>query len=279
MAGGSDSPIETCSPFVGMYDAIFRMDRHVASGSSTSTNGADESKTSAEEVDVFRPSEKLSFAEALWTYTVGAAYACGSEKVLGQVKENYAGDFLVVDTAVLTNHSLLKELTPDVVVVGGHLKHACDEIFDGNGRGRGVHVYFPRSEAGEIDGDDIQVAAYHRYKKSRTSGRNDAVKIGGDFAPGKNGPRGLLSQRAIKESSYHGGTVIRDNGSSGEGVRARASISASGFFCACWLRGKMCQQPFKNDDHDDGASPIYCLPTSASFVGDSDETNTDFQNK
>jgi hypothetical protein len=233
VAGGSDSPIETCSPFVGMYDAVFRV-------------GEDE--------EVFRPSERLSFAQALWTYTVGAAYACRTEKVLGQLKENFAGDFVVVDTAVLTNHALLKDLTPDLVVVGGHLKHACDEVMDGRGSGRGVRVYFPRAEAGEIDGDDIQMAAYRRHKRSRTGGRAEAVKMGGDFVPGKNGPRGLMSQRAIDNAK----------GTPGAGVRSKSTAPANGFFCACWLRGKMCRQPLPlSGDGSDTAEGVYCLPASS----------------
>lgn len=38
-----------------------------------------------QEVAVFRPEECVSFAEALWMYTVGAAYAANCEHVLGQV--------------------------------------------------------------------------------------------------------------------------------------------------------------------------------------------------
>lgn len=35
---------------------------------------------------VFRPEERVSFAEALWMYTVGAAFAANCEHVLGQVR-------------------------------------------------------------------------------------------------------------------------------------------------------------------------------------------------
>ena len=36
--------------------------------------------------DQFRPEEKLTFAEALWIYTVGAAHAAGSEGFLGRLE-------------------------------------------------------------------------------------------------------------------------------------------------------------------------------------------------
>ena len=37
----------------------------------------------AVEGEVFRPEERLDFSQALWMYTVGAAYAAHCEHVLG----------------------------------------------------------------------------------------------------------------------------------------------------------------------------------------------------
>jgi len=67
VAGGSDAPIETASPLVGIYDAIHRRSR-------------------VDESEIFKSEECLTFAEALWTYTIGGAYACGMEHLVGQIK-------------------------------------------------------------------------------------------------------------------------------------------------------------------------------------------------
>lgn len=233
-----------------MYDAIFRVDRERAT---------DDDVNGVESADVFRPAERLSFAQALWTYTVGAAYACQCENVLGQLKESFAADFLIVDLSVADNHKLLKDLTPDVVVVGGQIKGVCEEILDketegGRGFGRGIRVFYPRHLAGEIDGDDIHLAEYHRNKRAR----RQPTQLSGNFIPGKNGPSGLMSRK-------------RDES---KGIRARSSVPTNGFFCACWLRGKMCMQAKHNSKRPEQkkllpppSNPLgdgmLCLPVSA----------------
>lgn len=63
VAGGSDAPIESCSPFAGIHDAMMRSSR----------GGA----------ETFKADERLTFAEALYLYTLGAAVASGSEELLG----------------------------------------------------------------------------------------------------------------------------------------------------------------------------------------------------
>ncbi|KAE9119513.1 hypothetical protein PF005_g8287 [Phytophthora fragariae] len=63
-AGGSDAPIETCNPFQGIYDAIYRHKLNRPQ-------------------DVFLPEEQLSFDEALALYTKGGAFAAMEEDALG----------------------------------------------------------------------------------------------------------------------------------------------------------------------------------------------------
>lgn len=58
VAGGSDSPIEHPNPFTGIYDAIFRTNKHRL-------------QSGEEEEIVFQPHECLTFSQALWTYTIG----------------------------------------------------------------------------------------------------------------------------------------------------------------------------------------------------------------
>lgn len=78
VAGGSDGPIEHCSPFLGMYDAIYR-----------------EGRTA--EHNVYKPEECLTFAEALYCYSIEGAFACQMEHVLGQIEVGFIGDFVLLN--------------------------------------------------------------------------------------------------------------------------------------------------------------------------------------
>ena len=132
VAGGSDAPVEPCSPLLGMHDAILRRARpplplplpptNVAADVPADAEAETEAEAEAEaEAEVYRPSECLSFAQALWMYTVGGAYASGSEAVLGKIHVGYAGDLVFLDPAVLRDPALLREALPRAVVVGGRL--------------------------------------------------------------------------------------------------------------------------------------------------------------
>ncbi|ETK73448.1 hypothetical protein L915_19621 [Phytophthora nicotianae] len=93
-AGGSDAPIETCNPFQGIYDAIYRH------------------KPNRPE-DVFLPEEQLSFHEALALYTKGAAFAAMQDNVLGQISPGFYADFVVLRKDVSEDHAAL--VMPDLV--------------------------------------------------------------------------------------------------------------------------------------------------------------------
>ncbi|OWZ11559.1 hypothetical protein PHMEG_00015401 [Phytophthora megakarya] len=93
-AGGSDAPIETCNPFQGMYDAIYRR------------------KLNRPE-EVFLPDEQLSFDEALALYTRGGAFAAMEEDVLGEIAPCYRADFVVLRKDVTLAPEAL--VAPDLV--------------------------------------------------------------------------------------------------------------------------------------------------------------------
>lgn len=109
VAGGSDAPIESCSPFTGMYDAIHRSNAHRVTGQAA----------------VYRPEECLSFADALWLYTRGAAYAAGYEDQMGSLQAGCLADLVIVDKACLSDHALLHGLKPSLVMVGGQISQIC----------------------------------------------------------------------------------------------------------------------------------------------------------
>lgn len=93
-AGGSDAPIETCNPFQGIYDAIYRHEL-------------------TRPQDVFLPDERLSFNEALALYTKGGAFAAMQEQVLGRISPGFYADFVVLRKDVTLDPGAL--VMPDLV--------------------------------------------------------------------------------------------------------------------------------------------------------------------
>eukprot|EP00644_Phytophthora_capsici_P006352 jgi/Phyca11/12067/fgenesh1_pm.PHYCAscaffold_94_\ len=93
-AGGSDAPIETCNPFQGIYDAMYR-------------------RKPNRPQDEFLPEERLSFVEALALYTKGGAFAAMQEDTLGQITPGFRADFVVLRKDVSEDHEALVD--PDLV--------------------------------------------------------------------------------------------------------------------------------------------------------------------
>jgi predicted amidohydrolase YtcJ len=83
--------LTSASPFIGMYDAIFRF---------------------ASDGSVFRPEERLTFDEALRIYTRGGAFAGGwvllrallnanrMEHCLGRIEEGFLADLVLTVRSV-----------------------------------------------------------------------------------------------------------------------------------------------------------------------------------
>ena len=85
LAFGSDAPVESPNPFLGLHAAVTR-------------RRADESPSAAG----WYPEQKLTLAEALSAYTVGAAYAANAEHRLGKLAENYLADLIVLDQDIFS---------------------------------------------------------------------------------------------------------------------------------------------------------------------------------
>jgi len=81
LAFGSDAPVESPNPFLGLHAAVTRQ----RADGSPSAEG-------------WLPEQKLTLAEALSAYTFGAAYTANAENRLGKLAENYHADLIVLGT-------------------------------------------------------------------------------------------------------------------------------------------------------------------------------------
>jgi len=79
LALGSDCPVASPNPFWGIHAAVTRQKR----------DGTPEGG--------WYPSQKLSVAEAVWGYTMGAAIAAGQENVQGSLTPGKLADLIVLD--------------------------------------------------------------------------------------------------------------------------------------------------------------------------------------
>lgn len=102
---------------------MFRRSREVPTDEPLDTEPEPEPEGASDSGAVFRREERLSFSEALWMYTRGAAYAARCEHLMGDIAPGYAADLVVVDAAVLETPSLLARALPRLVVVGGQIEH------------------------------------------------------------------------------------------------------------------------------------------------------------
>lgn len=84
IAGGSDFPVESHNPFLGLYAAVTRqnLDEEPAGG--------------------WRPLERMTREQALRSMTIDAAYAGFNEKSVGSIEVDKLADFIVIDRDYMT---------------------------------------------------------------------------------------------------------------------------------------------------------------------------------
>jgi hypothetical protein len=100
LAFGTDYPVESISPFRGLYAAITR--------------------ENVEGTQTFEPQEKLTIDEAIYAYTQASAFAEFREKTKGRLEPGYLADMVVLDRDI--TKAAPQELLHAVVlrtVVGG----------------------------------------------------------------------------------------------------------------------------------------------------------------
>jgi predicted amidohydrolase YtcJ len=82
LAFGTDYPVESISPFRGLYSAITRRNE---AGTQT-----------------FQPQEKITIQQALYAYTQASAFAENEETLKGQLEPGYLADLVVLDHDLTT---------------------------------------------------------------------------------------------------------------------------------------------------------------------------------
>jgi len=103
LAFGSDAPVETPNPFVGLHAAVTR---RRADGSPNA--------------DGWHPEQRLTLQQALDGYTLGAAYASGQENRLGKLAPGYFADLIVLENDVFTyDPQEIHTIQPLATMVGG----------------------------------------------------------------------------------------------------------------------------------------------------------------
>jgi predicted amidohydrolase YtcJ len=103
LAFGSDAPVESPNPFLGLHAAVTR---RRADGSPSA--------------DGWYPEQKLTLAESLSAYTLGAAYAANAEHRLGKLAKNYLADLIVLEQDIFSaNPDDLLKMNVSATMVNG----------------------------------------------------------------------------------------------------------------------------------------------------------------
>jgi len=102
LAFGSDAPVESMNPLVGIHAAVTRQ------------------RADGEPAEGWYPEQRLTVAEAVHGYTLGAAYACGTERDRGSITVGKVADLVVL------SHDIF-EITPADILS----THVVATVFDG----------------------------------------------------------------------------------------------------------------------------------------------------
>ena len=103
LAFGSDAPVESPNPFLGLHAAVTRRRVDGSPG-----------------LEGWFPEQRLSMREALEGFTLGPAFAAGMENRLGRLSAGFLADFTVVEIDPFTcDPAVLHSIQPTATMVGG----------------------------------------------------------------------------------------------------------------------------------------------------------------
>ena len=101
---GSDAPVESPNPFIGLYSAVTRC-----------------RPDGTPKPEGWFPEQRLDIQEALAGYTLGPAYAAGMEHILGKLSAGFLADMIVVDTdPFVCDPADLHNIQPVATMIGGN---------------------------------------------------------------------------------------------------------------------------------------------------------------
>ncbi|TLM99775.1 amidohydrolase, partial [bacterium] len=100
---GSDAPVESPNPFIGLHAAVNR----------TRPSGYPGSQG-------WYPEQRISLEQALAGYTTGAAYAAGLENFVGQLRPGFYADLILLsEDPFVVLPETLHNLHPTATMVAG----------------------------------------------------------------------------------------------------------------------------------------------------------------
>jgi predicted amidohydrolase YtcJ len=110
LAFGSDAPVESPNPFLGIHAAITRRRQDGKPGQ-----------------DGWYPEQKVSLLDALRAYTVGPAYAADLEHKQGKLAEGYYADLVVLNEDIFSmDPDEIWKIAPLATMVGGNWVYRSD---------------------------------------------------------------------------------------------------------------------------------------------------------
>ena len=107
IAFGTDYQVEPLNPMEGLYASVTRKERLGETG------------------DGWMPEEKITMAEAIKYYTIGAAYAQFMEDRKGMIKKGYLADIVITDKDLFTiSEDEIMKTKIDYTIVGGKIVYS-----------------------------------------------------------------------------------------------------------------------------------------------------------
>ena len=103
LALGSDAPVESPNPFLGLQAAVTRR-----------------RQDGYPRPEGWHPEQRITLQEALEGFTIGPAFAAGMEDRIGQMKAGYLADLLILAKDPFScEPEEIGTLRPEAVMVGG----------------------------------------------------------------------------------------------------------------------------------------------------------------
>jgi predicted amidohydrolase YtcJ len=107
LAFGSDAPVDPIDPLKGIYAAVSRRRPDGSPG-----------------VEGWYPEQRLTMAETIEAFTLGAAFAGNREGRMGSIEPGKWADFTILDRDIFTiPQNEILDLQVDGTVIGGQFKH------------------------------------------------------------------------------------------------------------------------------------------------------------